>query len=344
MYPSQSGSVSEPFVQLRGHFRCRRANLQVAVSNQRGYYCPCRDPRCSFACHRAHGYKQAAILAEFLLGLPSTYTIFKGCMKFASGISKNEMGVVQSRYTRVLRDSAKKQMMVLKFRGFAHDTGPFLRHFDYLAFADASFSAASEVFKNAAQVAGLVYASTKEIVDRGAIKGVARYVFKVDERPEADPVFVFLPARDKTRLVWGSQKFFSPTTADAIWRKLRGQWYSPSETLTKKTTTNEALIQPYIPLEPEEAMSAEAIQWLLPWPATIEDVRATLITMKAVQEREGRFWLDQRAAASSLPRAERTFVSRVLGNRIPYHADFFPMPPSIEEITYEWAEEKLFHS
>jgi hypothetical protein len=329
----QPGKVKTRFVQDYGRMYCQHAGLFALISEEHGFTCRCRNPRCSFECKRAWSEKESA-LDEFLLSkLPPGYRVYRGSLKLPKDANADDHEEAKARFSRHINQT-RKAGAVLEFKAYAHDTDPYNRHWDYLLYSDLSAGAVFEAVQTGAGKAGFTASCVPVGNDLDERQRWAAYNTKLNQQPGRTPgEYIFLPADDGSRLIWNSKGWYHGYKKEALWVELRQQWaQSPKKISNISTTPKEAVrrqLYKVLPERAEEACSIFKIAWLVRWPNGVPS-RLRLLTellaeMVNVKEEGGRYYLlDFRR----MPHAKKVFGD----GPICYHAEHWPLPPDVDDI------------
>jgi hypothetical protein len=338
-------------VQERGNFRCQhRGYFEGKVSEEHGYRCKCRNPRCSFECKCAWAARESAIDAYFLTEklpiLMPTAKPYRGNLTMPKGASREAHRDAQAKFSRAVKAIEKKIGRVIRFRAVAHDTGKHERHYDYHAYAEGVRpKTMRRIFLTAARKAGFLRATCRPMTSPQQIKGTAAYNFKRDvvkwdgeRRQYVKQVseYVLLPAAHGSRVVWGSHRFYLDSTKDALWQELRRRWFSAGQRPTKqdnKSTTISDQIRRYLPTRQDEAVSVYFLEWHIAWPEEMwsaydryEVLKTLLDQLPGVRSAPDRkYWLE---SDGDTPLAEKIFG----GGPITYHEKWHPLPLDVDVV------------
>jgi hypothetical protein len=326
----------QSFVKHLGHFSCQNAGLFETISEQQGFPCVCRDPRCSFRCQQNHGKKESQIIQEYALAHFQTKLWFKGCLKLKPEATQEDHNRACKYFNALIRDSAKADGITIKFRGRYHATGFFDKHLDYVAWSDCKdLKKIQSIWYACAKRAGFLNYACKPIFTREQLRGWCDYMFRRYTDPKKERRFVYLLAEDGTAIIRGSQHFFEGTTYEKLWDQIKQRISSNVVPSNKELNTHQKLsniheiLDSNLPLEDkvllllpqqkDEAILPGKFLWLMgvePW-LLVEIIYANPLIR----------WNKLRIYYDNPCPEDESWEERLFGSYgIPYHSTWFPHP------------------
>jgi hypothetical protein len=307
-----------------------------------------RDPRSSFEGWRGWAAKEAAIVNRYLETLPNHTIIVRGNLKLPPFASPEEHERAKAILSRAIKDHEKKTGRAIRFRAVADHNHPEDRHYDFVAYGDRySFRAMNTLIKSAATKAGCK-ATCRPVNTKAQRIGTVRYVHKADLKPTRQEKFVYLPARDGSRLVWGSQDFFQGTSKTALWEECKAHWLrkKAESPASVQLLSNKQIDDPPLDeLDAHERLARQVAGWLPDNPAEADSGRWTARKLHWCCPLS---YLNAECSALLLPNIRQTpsgcyWVQRTCsvptpatGRRTPYHAFFNPLPDERTCTVEEW--------
>jgi hypothetical protein len=310
------------FVQERGRFVCKDGGLFDAISRERGHAVHCRDPRCSFECRRRWGERESWMLQWRLNQLPPGHQLFRGCLRLPKDANAEDHERAKRRFSEHVNAARKQYAAVIEFCGYAHDTSPCDRHWDFVAFTDRP-DVIRQVIHDAAAGAGK---ATCVLFSREEAKARCNYATKASQRPGGAHGYVFLPAADGSRLVWSSRGFWEGRKTAAHAAFIAMGKAAPMKISNISTPPKEEVrrqLYSTLPETPDEAANIGKIAWHIRWPNGVGSYFALLKELLAempVREVQGAYYL--------LTFAPRAHADKVFGRGKPvcFHKDHWPLP------------------
>ncbi len=228
------------FVQVRPERFCQSAWLFQNVSEEKGYKVKCRDPRCSLPCRNAWAEKESAIIEHVLHMLPRRFNIFRGNLVLWHGADHADHASVKARFARLMASAVEKLGGVFEFVGIAdhtrHPDGTFDRHWDLSAFSDLKRSQIRQIKRDVARKLCNEFGRPVKValarLKAAEIHARSRYLVKAEKLGETR--YIYLPARDGSRLVWSSGGFFGPKSKEQVWQELIALWNAQRNALPKQ--------------------------------------------------------------------------------------------------------------
>jgi hypothetical protein len=356
---------SEPthcYVQLEAHYHSPMGSMldAISVSKNLPYKIKDRNPRSSFEGWRGWGQKESAIVDYFLSTLTSltpksrfrvvespsgdnilvkdehastsqqsSVVVARGNLKLPANASPTIHKAAKAKFSRYIKHGEKKLGRVIRFRAVAHHSDPTNRHYDFVVYTiNVSFSRLRHIVRSAAEVSGFK-ATCRRIRTPGERKSSVRYIHKCELQPVTGERYVFLPAKDGSRLVWGSKDFFQGRKKTDIWEECKKLWFGPitnSKQIDNKPPDElheleslQRTITAMLPTNPVAAdivrWGAAKLSWLLGW--WLYNVETQLVKVPNIRmTKKGCYW---RETTWDIPKPS----SLVL---VPYHRIYNSLP------------------
>jgi len=306
------------------------------ISEQQGFECCCRDPRCSFRCQQNHGKKESVILQLFAERHFRDRLWFKGCLKLKLNATQQDHNKSFDYFSDLLRAECKKEKIKLKFRGRYHATALTDKHLDYIAWSDCKdLKKIQSIWYRCAKRSGFINYACKPINTMMQLRGWSDYIFRRYAEANMSNRFHYLLNNDGTAIIRGSQGFFEGTSHKDLWEECKSKVSSNVVPSNKATSTRMKLSSVYeildselpidekltllLPHSASEAIRPQVILWLTNW--------NNEILVKLIFENPSIRWNKTCIFLESDETIQDDWKERLFGRYgVPYHSKWFPHP------------------
>jgi hypothetical protein len=321
---------------------CQDAGLFNLISEQQGYRCKCRNPRCSYECRRAWAEREAWMLRWRFKQLPQHYQQFRGCLKLAKDANADDHQRVLAYFNKQLAAARKKYGCTIELVRYAHDTDPYNRHYDFVGYTDRP-----DIIRQIIHDAGpnkICNITTCILFPREQTQRWTNYTVKANQWPGKHGKYIFLPAVDGSRLQAASKGFWGCTKAvrEAAWTAA-GKEAAEKALETPPPDPKESVreqVKNTMPERAEEAATIGKLCWGIRWPNGVHSRAALLKELfdeLPVKRLNAPGYVGEAGWLSAqyylLDPRQRTHAEKMWGRGpIHYHAKHWPLPPDPDEV------------
>jgi|ERR1043165_8026637 hypothetical protein len=288
-----------------------------------------------------HGRQQATVLQSFAeIHFKDRFWV-KGCLKLRPEATQEEHDRALSQFNQLFRRKTKQSGIQVKYRGRYHITGLYDKHLDYIAWAKAdNVKQVQAIWHECARRAGFVTYSCIQLTHMNQLRIWSNYMFKRFVDPKNTTEYVYLPAKDGTAIIRGSEGFFEGTSYEQLWGEVKARAASNLGTynnIVNQTTTKMnayEIVESDLPLAEKivlllpQTKDEAILPGLLEWLTGVNEV----YILEKLRDNPLVKWEGKCVWYAAPCPSPDTWEKRLWGNcGIPYHDKWFPYPTTYEE-------------
>ncbi|AMV38688.1 hypothetical protein VT85_14715 [Planctomyces sp. SH-PL62] len=213
-------SNTNQFAQQNPRYTCRAASHFRSLSQQKGYVCKCRNPRCSLDCQKNWSRKLGTCLSRHLSDQQAKgYQVLTGNLMMAAGSTASMHRDARAKFLKSIKRWADRHGYVVQVHGTIHVTAPDACHWDVGVWTNAPLTPLHDFWAKAWVRAG---GRRLSLVVPGDIEASAHYQAKPVARVRDQAHY--LPSSSGLECTWATAGFWGDTSADEVWAKVIREW------------------------------------------------------------------------------------------------------------------------
>lgn len=263
--------ISESFAQQNPRYTCRAASHFRSISQQKGYVCKCRNPRCSLDCQKNWSRKLGTVLARHLSDQEAKgYQVLTGNLMMPPKASACMHKEAREKFLLSIRRWAKRHGYVVQVHGTIHVTSPDACHWDVVVWTDAPKTPLHDFWSKSWARAG---GHRLSLVVPGDVVATAHYTAKPVQRQRDQAHYLPTSGLECT---WATAGFWAETSADEVWAKVIREWLAQAKAEPAPTSKIELTDTPDNRKTPEvyvpgEDMKADRLRFVDRLPRSIDE-------------------------------------------------------------------------